>query len=78
MFVGTIATEQFTHATKVYVAQGSYGTLMSHRTAEKLNLIKINKKAVIANLVTNSNAQSIAEEFADRIAVLRRVTFFFT
>ena len=39
---------------------------MSHNTAEKLNLIKINKKAVIANVVTNSNAGSIAKEFADR------------
>ena len=66
MFVGTIATEHFTHTMKVYVAQRSYGTLMSHHTAEKLNLIKINKKAVIANVVTNSNAESIAEEFADR------------
>ena len=74
MFVGTIATEQFTHTTKVYVAQGSYGTLMSHRTAEKLNLIKINKKAVIANLVTNSNAESIAEEFADRFEGLGKLT----
>ena len=66
MFVGTIATEQFTHTTKVYVAQGSYGTLMSRHTAEKLNLIKINKKAVIANPVTSSNAESIAYEFAER------------
>ena len=74
MFVGTIATEQFTHTTKVYVAQGSYGTLMSHSTAEKLNLIKINKKAVIANLVTNSNAELIAEEFADRFEGLGRLT----
>ena len=74
MFVGTIATEQFTHAKKVYVAQGSYGTLMSHRTAEKLNLTKINKKAVIANLVTNSNAESIAEEFADRFEGLGKLT----
>ena len=74
MFVGTIATEQFTHTTKVYIAQGSYGTLMSHRTAEKLNLIKINKKAVIANLVTNSNAESIAEEFADRFEGLDKLT----
>ena len=74
LFVGTIATEQFTPTTKVYVAQGSYGTLMSHRTAEKLNLIKINKKAVIANLVTNSNAESIAEEFADRFEGLGKLT----
>ena len=74
MFVGTIATEQFTHTTKVYVAQGSYGTLMSHHTAETLNLIKINKKAVIANLVTNSNAESIAEEFADRFEGLGKLT----
>ena len=73
MFVGTIATEQFTHTTKVYVAQGSYGTLMSHHTAEKLNLIKINKKAVIANVVTNSNAESIAEEFADRFEGLGKL-----
>ena len=74
MFVGTIATEQFTHTTKVYVAQGSYDTLMSHRTAEKLNLIKISKKAVIANLVINSNAESIAEEFADRFEGLGKLT----
>ena len=44
MLVGTIATEQFTHTTKRYVARGSYGTLMNHHTAEKLNLIKSNKK----------------------------------
>ena len=38
MFIGTIATEEYSHTTKVYVAQGSYGTLMSHQTAEKLSL----------------------------------------
>ena len=74
MFVGTIETEQFTHTTKVYVFQGSYGTLMSHRTSDKLNLIKINKKAVLANLVTNSNTDSIAEEFADRFEGLGKLT----
>ena len=50
----------------MYVARRSYGTLMSHHTAEKLNLIKINKNAVIANVVTNPNAESIAEEFSER------------
>ena len=66
MFIGTIATEEYSHTTKVYVAQGSYGTLMSHQTAEKLNLITINQQAVLANMKTSSNAESIAEEFADR------------
>ena len=66
MFVGTIATEQFTQTTKVYIAQESYGTRMSDHTAEKLNLITINKKTVVSNVVTNSNAESIPEEFADR------------
>ena len=47
---------------------------MSHHTAEKLNLIKINKKAVIANLVTNSNAELIAEEFSDRFEGLGKLT----
>ena len=73
MFVGTIATEQFTHTTKVYVARGSYGTLMSHHKAEKLNLIKINKNTVIANVVTNSNTESIADEFADRFEGLGKL-----
>ena len=73
MFVGTIATEQFTHTTKVYVARGSYGTLMSHHTAEKLNLIKINKKAVISNVVTNSNAESIVGEFSERFEGLGKL-----
>ena len=73
MFVVRIATEQFTHTTKVYVARGSYGTLMSHHTAEKLNLIEINKNAVIANAVTNSNAESIAGEFSDRFEGLGKV-----
>ena len=63
MFVGT----------EVYVAQGSYGTLMSRHTAEKLSLIKINKKAVIAKVVTNSNAESIADEFADRFEGLGKL-----
>ena len=66
MFVGTIATEQFTHTTKVYVARGNYGTLMSHHTAEKLNLITINQEAVLANMKINSNAEPIAEEFSER------------
>ena len=73
MFVGTIATEQLTHTTKVYVARGSYDTLMSHHTAEKLNLIKINKNAVNANVVTNSNAESIAEEFSERFEGLGKL-----
>ena len=46
---------------------------MSHHTAEKLNPIKTTKKAVIANVVTNSNAESIAEEFSDRFAGLGKV-----
>ena len=67
------ATEHFTQTTKVYIAQESYGTLMSDHTAEKLNLITINKKAVISNVVTNSNAESIAEEFADRFEGLGKL-----
>ena len=74
MFVGTIATKQFTHTQrKVYVAQGSYRPLMSHHTAEKPNLIKINNNAVIANVVTNSNTESIAGEFADRFEGLGKL-----
>ena len=74
MFIGTIATEEYSHTTKVYVAQGSYGTLMSHQTAEKLNLITINQQAVLANMKTSSNAESIAEEFADRFEGLGRLS----
>ena len=74
MFIGTIATEEYSHTTKVYVAQGSYGTLMSHQTAEKLNLITINQQAVLAYMKTSSNAESIAEEFADRFEGLGRLS----
>ena len=72
MFLGTIATEQQSHVTKVYVAQGNYGTLMGHVTAEKLN-IKINESAVIASVVTDPETTSIIEEFADRFSGLGKL-----
>ena len=43
-------------------------------TAEKLNFIKINKKAVISNVVTNSNAGSIPGEFPERVEGLGKLT----
>ena len=73
MLMGTIATEQQSHVTKVYVAQGNYGTLMGHATAEKLNLITINKSAVIASVVTDPETTSIIEEFADRFSGLGKL-----
>ena len=63
--MGTFVAGMDTATDKVYVARGSYGTLLCHRTAHMLNLIKINKEAVVANFVTGETTQTIVEEFKD-------------
>ena len=73
MFTGTFVAGTDTATDKVYVARGSYGTLLCHRTADMLNLIKINKEAVVANVVTDETTQTIVEEFKDRFQGLGKV-----
>ena len=73
MFTGTFVAGTDTATAKVYVARGSYGTLLCHHTADMLNLIKINKEAVVANVVTDETTQTIVEEFKDRFEGLGKV-----
>ena len=65
MFAAKLTSGEKTDHAKIYVAKGNHGALLGKRSAENLELIKINQEALVANVGSSTDTTTIIAEFKD-------------
>ena len=74
MFAAKLTSGEKTDHAKIYVAKGNHGALLGKRSAENLELIKINQEALLANVGSSTDTTTIIAKFKDLFGGLGKFT----